>query len=387
MSNSTLLLKMNVFAMICAVTGTVMLAGCATPIDTDPSHTRVLTPDQDDQIGGSFIESSDIRTIAQQVSTKLLIMPELTQSPDTVRIATEGLKNSTRHLIDTDMLLRRLRLELNEYSQGQIRFFAQNSGQATRMRILREREQTDVQRVIDETARYIAASDFLRNSDKPVRIAVAPVANTNLFNLNANSFASLLRARIKEHKGVNVLFARPGSDTEVDYTLTGEFFVQSIKREGVANTVEDLKWAQENPEEWYDDGKSNKDTVYGNQINLDGTPIRRIKPGPNLTYKVIDPSLWNSPNVTKMFNVMLVNNEDMAVLEKMINLEEQIKSGQEHADFILTGEIGSLSKAGEGRRSDYVLVSFYLIDPVSNEMLWEYGYEVKRVTSRSVLYR
>ena len=84
---------------------------------------------------------------------------------------------------------------------------------------------------------------------------------------------------------------------------------------------------------------------------------------------------------------MLVNNEDMVVLEKAIVLEKQITSGQERTDYILTGDISSLSKATRGRRSDYVLVSLYFIDPVTNEIVWEYGYEVKRVTSRSVLYR
>ena len=184
------------------------------------------------------------------------------------------------------------------------------------------------------------------------------------------------------------MFARPGSKADVDYTLTGEFLAQSIKREGVANTVEDLKWAQENPNIWYEQNRTErKNVVHGDQININTIDESNVKIGPNMTYKIIDPSLWNSPNVTKIFNVMLVNQEDMAVLEKRINLEERIKSGLEHADFILTGEINALSKANRGQRSDYVLVSFYLIDPVSNEMLWEYGYEVKRVTSRSVLYR
>jgi PBP1b-binding outer membrane lipoprotein LpoB len=368
--------------------GLIMLAGCATPIDTTPSHTKVLTPDQDDGVGGSFIESSDIRTIAQQVCTTLLSLPEISNNPDTMYIATEKIRNSTRYMVDTNLLLRRLRLDLNKYSQGQLRFFAQGSGQIARTRILREREQTDLLKAIDEVARYVASSEVLQNSDKPVQIVVNPVANTNLFNMNADSFSSLLRTKIKEHAGAKVLFAKPGSDTQGDYTLTGEFFAQSIKREGVANTVEDLKWAQENQDKWYSsDDDSQDNTVYGNQINLDGSTRRRIKVGPNITYKLIDPALWNSPNVTKTFNVMLVNNEDMVVLEKVVNLEEQIKSGEERANYILTGDISSLSKASVGQRSDYVLISFYLIDPISNEMLWEYGYEVKRVTSRSVLYR
>lgn len=385
---SKLATTMHIFVILCATVGVIMPGGCATPVDTTPSHTKVLLPDQDDQIGGSFLESSDILTMANQICTELLTLPEVSESPDTVRIATERIKNSTRYMVDTNLLLRRLRLELNRYSQGQLRFFAQGSGQITRTRILKEREQTNVKKAIDDVARFIVSSDIVQNSEKPVRIAVTPVANTNLFNMNADSFASLLRTKIKEHAGAKVLFAKPGSDAQVDYTLTGEFFVQSLTREGVANTIEDLKWAQENPDKWHDDDvKSQDSTVYGTQINLDGSLRRRVKIGPNFVYKMIDPSLWKSPNLTKMFNVMLVNNEDMAVLEKVVNLEEQIKSGQEHANYILTGDISSLSKAGAGLRSDYVLVSFYLIDPVSNEMLWEYGYEVKRVTSRSVLYR
>ena len=369
-------------------TSLLMFSGCATPVDTTPSHTKILLPDQDDQVGGSFLDSSDIRTMANQICTELLTLPEVSESPDTIYIATERIKNSTRYIIDTNLLLKRFRLEMNRYSQGQLRFFAQGSGQITRTRILKEREQTNVKKAIDEVGRFIASSDIIQSSQAPVRVAVRPVANTNLFNMNADSFASLLRTKIKEHAGAKVLFAKPGSEADVDYTLTGEFFVQSLTREGVANTVEDLKWAQENPDKWHEDETKLRDgTVYGTQINLDGSLRRRVKIGPNFVYKMIDPSLWNSPNLTKMFNIMLVNNEDMAVLEKVVNLEEQIKSGQERADYIITGDISSLSKAGVGLRSDYVLVSFYLIDPVSNEMLWEYGYEVKRVTSRSVLYR
>ncbi len=366
----------------------VMVNSCATPVDTSTSHTKVLNPDQDDQIGGSFIESSDIRTIAQQVCSELLSLPEFADNSESAFVATDTIKNSTRYLVDTDLLLKRLRLELNNYSKGTIRFFAQNTGQNTRTRILREREQTDIPNMLDEIAVYIASSDLIQNSVSPVKISVQPVSNTNLFNMNADSFSSLLRTKIKEHAGSKVLFAQPGSDAQVDYTLSGEFFVQSLKQEGIANTVEDLAWAQEHPKEWYDnDSNSGTTTVHGDQININSSSGGNIKIGPNLVYKAIDPALWNSPNVTKKFNVMLINNEKLAVLEKVVTLEEQIKTGQERANYILTGEISSLSKGGDGLRSDYVLISFNLIEPVSNAILWEYGYEVKRVTSRSVLYR
>lgn len=378
----------KLIAICCLTLGLFLMNGCSTPVDTGVSHTKVLNPDQDDRVGGSFIESSDIRTISQELSTGLLSLPEISRYPDVVYISTEKIKNSTRYLIDTDLLLQRLRLELNKYSNGKIRFFAQDSGQVARTRILREREQENVEEAINQAAQHIASSDLIQSSDKPVRINVNPVANTNLFNMNADSFVALLRTKIKDYAGTKVLFAAPNADAaEIDYTLTGEFFAQSLMQEGVANTVEDLKWAQENQEKWHEtDTRPNTNTVMGDQINIDGTS-NRIKIGPNLTYKAIDPVLWNSPNVRKTFNIMLVSPNGMAVLEKTVILEDKIKSGQERASYILTGDISSLSKATEGQRSDYVLIGFYLIDPVSNEMLWEYGYEVKRVTSRSVLYR
>ena len=370
------------------LTGFFLVCGCSTPIDTSPSHTRILNPDQDDKMGGSFIESSDIRTIAQQFSTDLLSLPEINQNPDVSYIVTQRIRNSTRYMVDTELLMRRLRLELNQYGKGQVRFLAQDSGQAARTQILREREQSLIHEAIDEIAIYIANSEIVQKSPSSLRVDILPVANTNLFNMNADSFASLLRTKIKDHAGDKILFAGPNTrPTEVDYTLTGEFFAQSLKTEGIASTVEDLKWAQENPEQFYDVDKTDgQATVYGTQVNI-GVPHRRVKIGPNTTYKIIDPSLWHSPNVTKTFNVMLVNHEQFAVLEKTVNLEERISTGSERANFILTGDISALSKASDGARSDYVLIGLYLIDPVTNDMLWEYGYEVKRVTSRSVLYR
>ena len=364
------------------------LVGCSTPIDTTPSHTRELSPDQADDVGGSFLESSDIRTMAQQICSELLSLPEIAESSGKARIATDKIKNSTRYIIDTDILLRRLRLELSKYSQGKIRFFAQGGNQATRTRIIKERNQTQLEPLLTKTAQYLVSSDVISKATEPVRISINPVANTNLYNMNANSFISLLRSKIKKIAGDKVLFAQPNSGARVDYTLTGEFIARSIKREGIANTVEDLKWAQENPEKWQNNNlNSQSNTVRGVQVNLNTSNVNRVKVGPNTVYGTIDPALWESPNVTKVFNVMLVDAESITVLEKAIVIEKQIKSGQENAEYILTGEIGALSKAGQGQRSDYVLVSIYLVDPISNEIIWEYGYEVKRETKRSVLYR
>jgi len=361
--------------------------GCATPVDTRPSHSETLLPDQDDNMGGSFLESSDIRTMANAMCTQLLSLPEVDAADEAIRIATDKIRNSTRYMIDSDILLRRLRLELNNYSQGRIRFFAQRIGQNTRQRIIEERGQTDVKALIDEVADYIAASDVIQKADEPVLVAVEPVTNTNLVNINGDSFVSMLRASLKEKAGSKVMFTRPGSTTVAPYTLTGEFFAQSMRLEGTANMARDLQDAQENPERWYDSNStSQSNTVYGNQVNLD-RDRRTNRIGPNTTYGAINPSLMNNPNVTKTFTAMLINQDDIAVVEKTVDLDKQIKSGQETAKYVLSGEIKSLSKGGGGERSDYILVSFILIDPGTNEILWEYGYEVKKRTTRSVLYK
>ena len=76
------------------------------------------------------------------------------------------------------------------------------------------------------------------------------------------------------------------------------------------------------------------------------------------------------------------------VVERLIQIERKMTSGIENATYILTGELSGLSKASAaGDRSDYVMMTFQLIDPNNNEILWEDAYETKKTTRRSVLYK
>jgi len=43
--------------------------------------------------------------------------------------------------------------------------------------------------------------------------------------------------------------------------------------------------------------------------------------------------------------------------------------------------------ADGGDRSDYIIISFQLIDPVSNKIVWTNGYEVKRLTKIGEVYK
>jgi TolB-like protein len=118
--------------------------------------------------------------------------------------------------------------------------------------------------------------------------------------------------------------------------------------------------------------------IFGRNYTRDDTDEEK------LTFEV-----RQNPNVTKRFNCLLVNaaNETVAA-EKMIRLEKKITSGVGNADYILTGEMSALSKATQGAgRSDYVIVSFQMVEPSTNEVVWEDAYESKRASVVGTVYR
>ena len=356
--------------------------GCATP-SGGLSHTTVLQPDQEDNIGGSFIESSDIRTIASQMTPALLSLPAIAQKGSSVRIALAPIRNSSRYIIDKDIFAKRLRLELNRVSEGRIVFFSQGMGQEVREQILTERQEDQWDSLIDQAASALLASPVVTGSTQPLRVAVIPVKNTNLTGVNADSFTSLLRAKVAEKSNGKLVFLSReanGKVTEqildekdvkdqglvsrggakqlfgVDFFLTGEFIAKSVMNEGAADVVE--------------------------------AKVGRSADDPGVVEGNVTASRKN-PNVTKYLNVKFVDAETAAVpFEKLMKVETKIASGVARADFILTGELSALSKAAQGGdRSDYILMSFQLVDPVSNEMVWEDAYETKRKTNDSVIYK
>ena len=72
----------------------------------------------------------------------------------------------------------------------------------------------------------------------------------------------------------------------------------------------------------------------------------------------------------------------------MVQLERKMKSGLAGACYILTGELRALSKAAAGGdRSDYVVMSFQLVEPKSNTIIWEDAYESKKSSKVGVIYK
>jgi len=330
-------------------------------------------------MGGTFLESSDIRTIAQQMTAAILSTPEVSSNTDVSRIALASVRNNTRFLIDSDIFLRRLRIELNRVSQGRVRFFMQDNAQEVRREVLLERDEVEWDAIADELAEHLLRNTPKNADGKPLRIAVGSVRKTNVIGMNAESFLVMVRTRLAERSEGRVVFVsdqvsrhvldameegESGLGLGADCLLCGEFMAEGMQ---VAEGRQDVELKVKEKREVFTESYSKEDTE-------EQTYLFETK---------------ENPNVTKRFNCQLVVISDGTVLsEKMVLLENKVRSGIGAADYILTGEISALSKASQGAyRSDYVIVSFQLVAPQSNEVLWEDAYESKRATKVGTVYR
>jgi len=363
----------------------LIVTGCATPPSTQTSRTRVIAPDQEDGLGGSFVESSDVRTVASKMCPAILSIPEIARSADATLIAVHPMRNSTRYVFDKDIFVKRLRLELNRVSRGRVRFIDPRAARRTTMEVVRERDEYRWERLVEEAAAYIAGSELVSGSEEPVTVAIKPVSNTNLVEMNADGFNALLRAKMSEKASGKVVFLAPGAAEEsharADYFLTGEFIAESIKEEDLDRTTVYAVTGGKSSVEVHTGRSEGGEGGSKSDVDITRTTIESTELTPIAEAE-------ESPNVAKYLNVMLVDPATQEVkLEKRLKVESVARSGLGRAELVLTGEISGLSKAVGGDRSDYVLMTFQLIRPETNEVLWEDAYETKRVSSRSAVYK
>ena len=71
----------------------------------------------------------------------------------------------------------------------------------------------------------------------------------------------------------------------------------------------------------------------------------------------------------------------------MFLLNRQITDNSDKTNFILSGEINALSQRRRGAASDYLLITVNLVDPETNDMVWEGSYETKRITDEGIVYQ
>ncbi len=114
--------KLLTLLMLIAVT---WIAGCGGN-DYSASYSGTISPDADDQLGGTGIESTDIRTVAVKMATSILDTPEIMHAEGLPRVALLPVKNSTRFVINKDLFTQKIRIELNRNARGKVRFLARD---------------------------------------------------------------------------------------------------------------------------------------------------------------------------------------------------------------------------------------------------------------------
>lgn len=95
-----------------------------------------MSPDADDSLGGTGIDSADVRTVAQKMARSLLGVPQIAEAPTPPRVALLPVKNRTRFRIDSDILTTKIRDEIMMHTRGKMVFLARDRVKA----IMRERQ-------------------------------------------------------------------------------------------------------------------------------------------------------------------------------------------------------------------------------------------------------
>ncbi|MEE8142824.1 MAG: penicillin-binding protein activator LpoB [Planctomycetota bacterium] len=124
-------------ARVAASLLTILMASALLALPTGCTHlSRRVDPDVDDSLGGTGIDSADLRAITSKMARDLLEIPEIAQALQPPTVALEQVRNGTRFVIDTDIFLVRIRGLLNQQCRGKVRFLARQDLEA----IMRERQ-------------------------------------------------------------------------------------------------------------------------------------------------------------------------------------------------------------------------------------------------------
>ncbi|MBR7127482.1 MAG: hypothetical protein IKD09_02730 [Lentisphaeria bacterium] len=371
------------------------LYGCVAPEVTTSNQ---ISPDADPLQGG--ISSADIRSVASQMAPSILALPEIAEASDLTRIKIADFKNNSRFFIDSNLFMKRLVLELNRHGKGQVRFLNNNEKiQKTRIAALKDRQAAQLQENLKNIAADLAKSPVAAT---PIKVAVIPVLNTNLVNMNADSFTAMLRSEIVNSSAGRIQFLMPGITEGADYYLTGQFIPETMKTEGIINLAEYIQVV--------DSRVKNGQSMYiVNDMANGNVPsqITTVQHGENISSTTItpatnkiaiyethlknilnNPELRNNPDVNKRLNIMLVDAKTKtAVFEKMILVDRKISDNSGSADYIISGEINGMHQRKNGTGTDYLMVTIQLVEIDSGETIWEDAYEVKRISSSGIVYK
>jgi len=380
----------------CAIVALLGVTGCVSPQVTKP--TVEIHPDVEPLNTG--IQSADVRTLASKLCPELLATPAISEATGPVVVKVAQFKNTSRFFIDSSLFMKRLRLELNQFGGGRIRFQSDNERVVKASRqVLRKRQEEKVRSYLKELAKRIASNpQFVNKDGSPVKMAVAPVLGVNIVNMNGNSFAAMLRSEIAMASNGRIQFLMPGTMEGADYWLTGQFIPETMKTEGIINLANYIDIIDERvrlgkPLDTASIIAEGSSTYNGSATAVgataqSGTSAVVYEKERILSRMLHDPSFRENPDVNKHLSMMIVRPKDkLAVFEDMFLLDQKTPDVSGMANYVLSGEISGMSQRRGGTSSDYLLISVQLNDPETQEIVYEGAHEVKRLTQTGVVYR
>ena len=135
------------------------LAGCLIvfcAIGCHSTKSTRISPDADDKLGGTGIDSADVRTVAQKMARSLLGVPAIANAQRPPRVALLPVRNRTRFRIDSDILTTKIRDEIMMHTQGKMIFLAR-----TRVdEIMQEREAKRAGRTTASKLSKLSGADY-----------------------------------------------------------------------------------------------------------------------------------------------------------------------------------------------------------------------------------
>lgn len=382
------------------VGGTVLLAGCQSPDPRPVGWEKYL----DINPFGSAITTSDIRDVATKMSPSILAVPEIADSKTIKRVQVSEFKNNTRFTIDRTLFVNRLTAELSRYGRSRLRCVSTNAraGEDAE-KILRANQSNQIQKRLQEIAAEIAKLPAAQQ-EKPIKVAVLPVLNVNLINMNGESFIAMLRSRISEASNGKIQFLL--HDTPIngaDYYLAGQFIPETIKSEGIINLANYIQTV----DKLVKSGSSMYvKSVVENEIVPGGVTISSNPPAGTVTTVTSaqtkkrtilethlqellrNKQLQDVPDMNKRLNVIIADAKTRAsIYERMVLIERKSASRSAYADYLMTGEISAREEKYGDVTLVYLLISMRLIDVENNEVVWDDVHEVRRKINSKVEYK
>ena len=127
LSTSALLLFM---AGVFVAASVAALAGCSGPLS------RRIDPDVDDSLGGTGIDSGDLRSVAQLMAEGIIGIPEIANAENPPIVVLEPVRNASPFVIDAESFTMEIRAKLNKNCHRKVQFLARERLEA----VLKERK-------------------------------------------------------------------------------------------------------------------------------------------------------------------------------------------------------------------------------------------------------